>query len=133
MNYVRKPDREKRGNGKTRAGVGTKIVFPSAPSMTPHLSEDRPAFERHIKRLTLECNKRHNSNQEVIAIYIIIVMITILSDQITKSLMLKTFGFRRTDILESITPILDIVAKYPPLAEPTEVHVLFQHNNYIHV
>ncbi len=71
MNYVRKPDGEKRGYGKSRAGVGTKIIFPSAPSSTPPLSEDRPAFERHVKRLTLECKKRHNCDQEVISIYVL--------------------------------------------------------------
>ena len=63
MNYVRKPDGEKRGKGNSRAGVGTKKTFPSAPFSAPPLSQDRPAYERHMKRLALECKK--NKDQEV--------------------------------------------------------------------
>ena len=44
-----------------------------------------------------------------------------LPDQVTKTLMFKTLFWFSTEIMESITPIVDIVAKYPPLAEPNEV------------
>ena len=69
MQYIRKPDGEKRGKGKSRVGVMTNKVFPRSPITAPPLAEDRPGFERHMKALSVECKRGHNANPEVSQYY----------------------------------------------------------------
>ena len=53
------------GEGKVSSGGHEQEGFPSKPVTVPPLAEDRPGFERHMKALSTECKKGHNTNPEV--------------------------------------------------------------------
>ena len=67
MDYVRKPEGAKRGNGAKRpekAKENFKKFSPTFPASPGSPIEDRPAHERHLKKLKQEC-KHSRPNQRV--------------------------------------------------------------------
>ena len=64
LDYIRKPDGQKRGKGNSRKGTTQKKTFPVFPASKATPIDDRAAHERHVKKLAQEF-KHGRPNKEV--------------------------------------------------------------------